>query len=117
MKERMKVGRKGVFGTCADRFYRSPLAGRAGLPDPSDYAEPQNDAHQEPRSMFQSSSPRIANISGCQEPGSVKVGNFQTPAPGAYQTEHEPNYRSPFRHPRTAHLSFGSCAHRFSENR
>merc|ERR1711912_129503 len=56
-------------------------------------------ANQEPRSMFTSQTPRM-----------------QAP-PGDYIIEKEINYRSPFRHPRTDHLSFASGQTRFDLGR
>lgn len=115
LREKAKVGRRGAFGTCAERFYGSPLAGRRGLPDPStDGSEGiHGTSNSEPRSMFQSASPRFRSAPGPREVNATKVGNTDTPAPGAYVVEKEPSYRSPFRHPRQDHLSFGSGKTRF----
>jgi len=113
LRERAKVGRKGVFGTCADRFYGSPLEGRSGLPDPVSWDEKGSVAGAEPRCMFQSQSPRFHNAPGPRESNATKVGNSQTPAPGDYVVEREPSYRSPYRPPRQDHLSFGSSRQRF----
>lgn len=119
LKEKAKIGRKGVFGTCADRFYGSPLNGKTGLPDPGDMPEGASGSisNPEPRSMFQSQSPRMYSSAGKGEIQCVSVGNHQTPAPGAYSIEKEPSYRSPFRHSRVDHLSFGSCHTRFEANK
>jgi hypothetical protein len=123
MKERAKIGKRGAFGTCADRFFNSPFAGKEGMPDPGmDMVmdEHGSGANAEPRSMFQSQTQRG------QKPGTVaegplaptvQVGTFQTPAPGAYDIMNEPSYRSPFRHPRQEHLSFGSGQRRFEGSR
>eukprot|EP00930_Biecheleria_cincta_P084187 TRINITY_DN73681_c0_g1_i1.p1 TRINITY_DN73681_c0_g1~~TRINITY_DN73681_c0_g1_i1.p1 ORF type:complete len:646 (-),score=98.71 TRINITY_DN73681_c0_g1_i1:383-2320(-) len=119
LREKAKVGRKGVFGTCADRFYGSPLAGREGLPDPSFDGGGMNmgaeGAGPDTRSSFKSSSPRVAERAGPKDVEVTKVGSFQTPAPGAYTINKEPNYRSPYRIPRSEHLSFGSGKTRFTE--
>lgn len=119
LREKAKVGRKGVFGTCADRFYGSPLAGREGLPDPSFDGGGMNMSAEgggpDTRSSFKSSSPRVAERAGPKEVDVTKVGSFQTPAPGAYTINNDPNYRSPYRIPRSEHLSFGSGKTRFTE--
>eukprot|EP00927_Polykrikos_kofoidii_P043381 TRINITY_DN37458_c0_g1_i1.p1 TRINITY_DN37458_c0_g1~~TRINITY_DN37458_c0_g1_i1.p1 ORF type:complete len:673 (+),score=109.74 TRINITY_DN37458_c0_g1_i1:96-2021(+) len=117
LKDRAKVGRKGAFGTCADRFYGSPLEGRAGLPDPGmDFTinTGENTSHKDPKYMFQSQTPRFNEGVGPREVNASRVGSFQTPAPGDYMIEKEPSYRSPYRQPRKDHLSFGSSAHRFN---
>lgn len=116
LRERAKVGRKGIFGTCADRFFGSPLAGREGLPDPRmEFEDPDKSsgAHADPKAVFQSQSPRFHSAPGAHEARATKIGNNETPAPGAYVVDKEPNYRSPYRTPRTEHLSFGSCKKRF----
>lgn len=117
LKERVKVGRRGAFGTCADRFYGSPLAGRQGLPDPTtDGSEGiHTSANVEPRSSFQSAAPRFHSAPGPREDLATKVGVTDTPAPGAYDTMKEPNYTSQDRHPRREHLSFGSGRTRFDD--
>mmetsp|Transcript_76608 Transcript_76608/g.135157 ORF Transcript_76608/g.135157 Transcript_76608/m.135157 type:complete len:649 (+) Transcript_76608:139-2085(+) len=121
LKEKAKVGRKGVFGTCADRFYGSPLNGREGLPDPSfdgGSAAMGGDQSGQPqiRSSFKSTAPRVSEGAGTGEISVTMVGKFETPAPGAYETTKEPSYRSPFRLPRQEHLSFGASKQRFSND-
>eukprot|EP00933_Yihiella_yeosuensis_P050270 TRINITY_DN48045_c0_g1_i1.p1 TRINITY_DN48045_c0_g1~~TRINITY_DN48045_c0_g1_i1.p1 ORF type:complete len:646 (+),score=101.20 TRINITY_DN48045_c0_g1_i1:182-2119(+) len=116
MRERAKVGRKGVFGTCADRFYGSPLNGREGLPDPSfdgGGGLGGDGGNETGRSSFKSTSSRMAEQSGPREVQAVKVGNHEVPAPGTYEILNEPNYRSPYRVPRTEHVSFGASKARF----
>eukprot|EP00435_Cladocopium_sp_Y103_P047445 s86_g13.t4 len=44
----------------------------------------------------------------------VTLGDIQTPAPGDYEIK-DPSYRSPYRIPRSDHLSFGSGKTRFTE--
>lgn len=119
LREKKKIGRNGAFGSLADRFYGSPLSGRDDLPDPgmgdTEGASSPSGANAEPRSMFVSQTPRQAPSNG--EVQAVMVGQQETPAPGAYYVENEVNYRSPFRHPRTDHLSFGSGKSRFDIGR
>mmetsp|Transcript_38180 Transcript_38180/g.109024 ORF Transcript_38180/g.109024 Transcript_38180/m.109024 type:complete len:647 (+) Transcript_38180:106-2046(+) len=117
LRERAKVGRRGVFGTCADRFYGSPLEGRSGLPEPGSVEEKQGGANSEPRSVFQSQSPRFHAPAGPHESMATKLGQHQTPAPGDYFVENVPNYRSPYRIPRQDRLSFGSGQERFDSER
>merc|ERR1712032_202506 len=118
LKERAKVGRKGIFGTCADRFFGSPLDGRKGLPDPNFDGAGQNitdgQTGTDTKSAFSSGTSRIPDPAGPREAHATKVGGFQTPAPGSYNLN-EPNYRSPYRTPRQEHLSFGSAKTRFTD--
>lgn len=118
LRERAKVGRRGAFGTCTDRFFRSPLNGKQGLPDPNgaegfEATGGHSTAYAEPKSAFQSQTPRFNVAAGPREEQVVKVGNIDTPAPGQYDVCKEPNYRSQFRAPRVEHLSFGSAKNRF----
>eukprot|EP00929_Paragymnodinium_shiwhaense_P036378 TRINITY_DN19504_c0_g1_i1.p1 TRINITY_DN19504_c0_g1~~TRINITY_DN19504_c0_g1_i1.p1 ORF type:complete len:639 (-),score=110.70 TRINITY_DN19504_c0_g1_i1:64-1980(-) len=117
LKERAKVGRKGVFGTCvADRFHGSPLNAKTGVPEPGgdgSVAAVENNSNKDPRYMFQSQSPRMGTEIGPRDPQVVKLGGFQTPAPGAYDISKEPNYRSPYRTPRQNHLAFGAGSTRY----
>jgi len=113
LKERATVGKKGVFGTTADRFHGSMLAPKDGI-DPGKYDHADHDKHEDaPRSMFQSSSARFKAAPGSREVYATMVGKKQTPGPADYVTDKTVNYRSPFRHPRTDHLSFSSGKNRF----
>jgi len=120
LREKAKVGRKGAFGTCADRFYGSPLEGRQGLPDPGSFEEKTGGissptgANSEPRVNFQSATPRFRRVTGPRESSAQAVGQTETPAPGDYMVEKSPNYRSIYRLPRQDHLSFGSGQKRFT---
>eukprot|EP00928_Gymnodinium_smaydae_P081535 TRINITY_DN6503_c0_g1_i1.p1 TRINITY_DN6503_c0_g1~~TRINITY_DN6503_c0_g1_i1.p1 ORF type:complete len:630 (+),score=112.46 TRINITY_DN6503_c0_g1_i1:162-2051(+) len=121
LKERMKIGRRGVFGTCADRFYGSPLYDARGYGEPGgdtggDFGDSLG-ATGEPRAAFQSQTKRFEGTAGPQEVHVRKTDKFQTPAPGDYNIEKEANYRSPFRTARNDHLSFGSGETRFTEKR
>lgn len=116
LKERAKVGRRGVFGTCADRFYRSPLNAKEGPENDWDGGKAnmaKDPTSPEARSSFKSTSPRMRN-EGAKEVEIVTLGDIQTPAPGDYEIK-EPSYRSPYRIPRSDHLSFGSGKTRFTE--
>lgn len=119
LREKKKVGRSGAFGTLADRFFGSPMQGKDETPDPG-MAEGSEGvsthAHTEPRSMFTSQTPRMPAPAGT-EIHAVMLGNKETPAPGDYNIENSINYRSPFRQPRTDHLSFGSGQIRFDIGR
>jgi len=130
LREKAKVGRRGAFGTCADRFYGSPLAGQMGLLDQGtegggggggfgggDSVAVPSGAYREPRAVFQSATPRFTEAPGPREEQHYKVGNHDTPAPGAYETMKEVSYRSPFRQPRADHLSFGTSGSRFDYSR
>lgn len=117
LTERAKIGRKGVFGTCADRFYGSPLNGKTGLPDPGvdqtdGIGSPR--ANSEPKAVFQSQTPRFPQPAGPKEVLVTSVGKHETPGPGAFDVLKEPSYRSPFRVPRQEHLSFGVSQGRFA---
>mmetsp|Transcript_106838 Transcript_106838/g.335075 ORF Transcript_106838/g.335075 Transcript_106838/m.335075 type:complete len:665 (-) Transcript_106838:134-2128(-) len=115
LRERAKVGRKGAFGTCADRFFGSPLEGRKGQADAKGYEDKGTGRHAEPRAVFQSTSPRFRSAPGPREADATKVGDAETPGPGEYVVEREPSYLSPYRSPRRDHLSFGSSKQRFLE--
>lgn len=121
LREKKKIGRNGAFGTLADRFFGSPLEGRDGLPDPGmdDGAGERHTtgSNNEPRSMFLSQTPRMQSSAGPKEVHASRVGHIETPAPDAYNVCREANYRSPFRTPRTDHLSFGSGQKRFDLGR
>lgn len=121
LREKKKLGRNGAFGSLADRFYGSPFYGRDDVPDPGmgetdGGATAPSGANSEPRSMFASQTPRM-NAPAGSEIHAVRVGHTETPAPGAYDVEHEISYRSPFRHPRQDHLSFGASQNRFDSGR
>jgi len=111
VKERATVGKKGVFGTTADRFHGSQLAPKDGI-DPGKYDNDHGKYEEAPRSMFQSQSARF-NKNPPREVYATMVGKRQTPGPADYVTDKTVNYRSPFRHPRTDHLSFSSGRNRF----
>jgi len=122
LREKRKLGRNGAFGSLADRFYGSPFYNRDDMPDAgmgeTDAAATTiaSGANSEPRSMFASQTPRMQAPAG-GEIHAVRVGHTETPAPGAYNVEHDINYRSPFRHPRTDHISFGASQNRFDGGR
>lgn len=116
LKEKAKVGRKGVFGSCADRFHGSPLAGSLGSAELSgdfnDSAQMSGTA--ETRAVFQSQTPRFQiTLPASSEVSIIRVGNLETPSPGQYEVCKEPIYKSPFRVPKSDHLSFGSGKGRF----
>jgi hypothetical protein len=115
LREKGKVGRRGVFGTCQDRFqgsaFTSPHVETAGVA----WASPRScveEAH-ETKSSLQSTVSRFQAPAGPREPHAKRLGVTDTPAPGAYNTT-EPNYRSPFRQPKQDHISFGSSDNRFT---
>lgn len=122
LKEKATVGKKGVFGTTAGRFDRSALGPindlsvDAGMYDVKDSGKGDQDAA---RSMFQSQTARFkANneprgMGGFADTYAVPVGTRQGPGPADYITDKDVNYRSPFRHPRREHLSFGTGRPRF----
>jgi len=118
LRERAKVGRKGVFGTSADRFKGGPLDSKTDFGDASMALASGQDTHDSPggelpMSSFTSHTPRFRGPPASSEPHVTLVGKHESPAPGTYVVEKEPNYRSPFRHARVEHLSFGSCKDRF----
>merc|ERR1740121_600422 len=111
LKKRGAVGRRGVFGTCQDRFHGfaagaldftgEPGAAPSG---PTLLASPGAGA---PSKMsFKSGVPKNPRDLAVEDP-SLK------PAPGNYEAFDGVNYRSKFRRPRTDHLSFGSSTSRF----
>lgn len=113
LKERAKVGKKGVFGTTADRFHGNAFTPKDGV-DPCKYDHQEYGKQEEaPKSMFQSSMPRLRKTSGSREVYVTTLGQTKTPGPADYVNNKSANYRSPFRHARTDHLSFTSGRSRF----
>jgi len=115
LREKKKLGRHGAFGTLSDRFAFGPMSVRDDAPDVGLMDAPdmtKGGANSDPRSAFTSHTPRAPAAPGA-DVQAVTLGNTETPAPGAYYIEKEANYRSPFRHPRQDHLSFGSGQGRF----
>jgi len=114
VKERAQVGKKGAFGSTTDRFFRSPLGAKKQV-DAGQYEAATYGKHEEaPKSMFTSTSNRFKGTHGAADPpGMVKVDKHVTPGPQAYDVDKEVNYRSPYRQPRSEHLSFGSGKNRF----
>lgn len=115
LREKGKVGRKGIFGSCADRFAGSPLnphteTSTAAWKTPSNTVEEALNT----RSPMQSRSKRFEHNAGAKEAHVKAVGVQETPGPLSYNTTEEPNYRSPFRQPRRDHFSFGSSNNRFT---
>lgn len=109
------IGKKGVFGSTADRFFRSAfdiaLVSSTGKEDFRDYDPVSTTREPSRRSMFQSGLKRFADDR--PKTGSLPI---ETPGPTHYTPETDINYRSPFRHPRHEHLSFGSGTTRFNPN-
>jgi hypothetical protein len=114
IKERASVGKKGVFGTTADRFHGGMIVAKQDSVDPTKYDHHEHGKQEEaPRSMFQSAIPRFKPEKGAREV--YVVGKKQNPGPTDYVNNKTVNYRSPFRHPRTEHLSFTSGKSRFDD--
>lgn len=113
LKERAAVGKKGVFGTTADRFHGGMMVTKDSV-DPCKYDHHEHGKQEEaPKSMFQSTIPRFKPEKGKGEV--YLVGKKQNPGPADYVNNKTVNYRSPFRHPRTEHLSFTSGRSRFDD--
>mmetsp|Transcript_75967 Transcript_75967/g.180687 ORF Transcript_75967/g.180687 Transcript_75967/m.180687 type:complete len:646 (+) Transcript_75967:55-1992(+) len=119
VRERAKVGRRGAFGTRADRFQTLPGAAASGGGTGTELGDPVIPMNRsaEPRSMFTSKTARTAEQVGPREVHATRVGGHDGPPPGAYTIDHEPNYRSPYRRPKADHLSFGTGASRFQSAR
>lgn len=115
LKGRAAVGKKGVFGTTADRFHGSFLmTSKDEKPDPTRYDHQECGKQEEaPKSMFQSSIARFKPTQESKEVYATMLGKKETPGPTDYVANMTVNYRSPFRNPRTQHLSFTSGRDRF----
>lgn len=127
LREKAKVGRKGVFGSCADRFFGSPMSASFGTATTiggetgSREASPDRDSSSRPgsgpspaRPAFASKTQRFKSSEESTEAAAGKVSKASPfPSPGDYDVLKEPNYRSPFRVPKLEHLSFGSSHGRF----
>jgi hypothetical protein len=82
--------------------------------DPCKYDHHEHGKQEEaPKSMFQSAIPRFKPEKGAREV--YVVGQNKVPGPTSYENNKTVNYRSPFRHPRTEHLSFTSGKSRFDD--
>jgi len=111
LKKRGAVGRRGVFGTCQDRFHgfaagALDFTGEPGTAPsgPTLLASPGAGA---PSKMsFKSGVPKNPRDLAVEDP-SLK------PAPGNYEAFDGVNYKSKFRRPKTEHLSFGSSSSRW----
>mmetsp|Transcript_36029 Transcript_36029/g.82745 ORF Transcript_36029/g.82745 Transcript_36029/m.82745 type:complete len:561 (-) Transcript_36029:188-1870(-) len=114
LRERAKVGRRGAFGTRADRFPSEPPLGLST--ELGDVAMPASRAV-EPRHMFTSKTDRHPEQVGPREVHATRVGSDEVPPPGTYSIDHVPSYRSPFRRPKVDHLSFGTSSGRFRSAR
>ncbi|CAK0815338.1 unnamed protein product [Prorocentrum cordatum] len=114
LREKGKVGRKGVFGTCQDRFKGSALSPHVETAAVA-WATPRSSIEEavETKSSMRSTVKRFETPAGPREAHVKRLGVTDTPAPGAYNTT-EPTYRSPFRQPKQDHISFGSSDQRFS---
>lgn len=128
LREKAKVGRKGVFGSCADRFFGSPLSGPAGEMNddfgsfPHERSSSSRSRSLSPqvvesenrtaRSAFASKTQRFKQNTS-HEAFVTPLGKHRSPAPGTYDVMKVPNYSSPFRVPKQDHLSFGSSRGRF----
>uniref|UniRef100_A0A0G4GZT0 Uncharacterized protein n=1 Tax=Chromera velia CCMP2878 TaxID=1169474 RepID=A0A0G4GZT0_9ALVE len=115
LNERARVGRRGVFGSASPRFPPSGVFGKEGaqddVPGPGSYsAGPPRQERNEALSVFASTKPRIPRMRAPfnKEPHVTFVGRHKSPGPAHYENDRRVNYRSPFKHSRKEHLSFGT---------
>lgn len=110
LKQKAPVGRKGVFGSIADRFYGFCITHES--------------THEHDGSKYGGSDPGAYHLKqtyaggtchSCFKPGEKSSMYKSASSPDFYDAK-EPNYRSKFRRAKTEHLSFGSSANRWSEN-
>jgi len=122
IQEKALVGKKGVFGTTADRFFRSQFDGvkklfnATGGVDIRSYDLQEKPVKEDPNKssvMFQSATKRFEEDETEEPTKPGRAPRHQYPGPQHYHPDIDINYRSPFRHPRTEHLSFGSSKARF----
>lgn len=123
LKQRAAVGKMGVFGSRNDRFHRSAFTPKTDTIDPGRYDMfVHGRCDEAPRSMFQSTSERFESSTEPAErpermirPSPPLPKKQPTPGPGSYNHRHVEtvNYRSPFRHPRNEHVTFGTATDRF----
>jgi len=114
------VGRRGIFGTSAERIKAHPEKHSEGFPlhardgtygDPGSYRQRKALCKKGKwGSSLVSKSKRFASEAPVGDP---IIDWHPTPSPDSYDPTHVPSYRSPFRKGRTAHLSFGSSKDRF----
>lgn len=112
VKDREPIGRKGIFGTTADKAHGWALAAHEGGGEPAGYRPRRKTQVSQAKtySPFVSEAPRFADERPVGDP---VVDWHGTPSPGDYESTTIPNYRSPFRQAKTHHLSFGVCTSRF----
>lgn len=105
LKQSAKVGKKGIFGSAADRFYGFALGGvETGGPDPGHYQD-----QKDYKPSFSGSAKM--NSSSTRLP---KERLTPRACPGTYEAFDKVNYRSQFRKPKIKHLSFGSSSTRWN---
>lgn len=108
---RETIGRKGVFGSTADRASGWALAAHSEGGEPAGYKPRRKTQVSQAKtySPFVSEAPRFAD----EKPvGNPIVDWHGTPSPGQYESNKIPDYRSPFRQGKTHHLSFGASGSR-----
>jgi hypothetical protein len=114
LREPAKVGRKGIFGTCSERFHGSALSA------PPTENEPGPGEHQnlEKRDGFYSlrgeQSVRGFRSALARFPRDLTKDNSERPCPGTYEIFDKVSYRNKFRQAKQDHLSFGSSASRWN---
>lgn len=103
LKEKKKVGKKGAFGSTADRFFRSAMSpASVGVPSPGTYSLPAKTG--------------VPSVSGFRATGerSSMVLDTGAPGPGTYEAFDAVDYKSKYKKPRAEHLSFGAGHDRHS---
>lgn len=120
LQEKALVGKKGVFGTTTDRFFRSQFDSSSLAPgadgvdgrnyDPGNRSSSKEETTPRRSMAFKSTTRRFSN----DPPKAGQAAKQETPAPTHYDPNTEINYRSPFRTPRVEHLSFGTGSTRFN---
>lgn len=120
------VGKKGIFGSTADRFFSSQFTGSKSSVngnydqrnyDPEDHSGQRDDFSRRP--TMDSTSKRFLDDEdldppiSTDSPAQTTRTKIHLPGPTHYTPEMDIDYRSPFRHARTEHLSFGSGKPRF----
>lgn len=122
IQEKALVGKKGVFGTTSDRFYRCHFDdwkqkfADTNCVDVRNYNPiiTERDDKAKTSNMFRSGTQRFTDDD--PDPKNGRPSKHQDPGPLHYYPEKDINYRSPFRHAHVGHLSFGSGRNRFSKS-
>merc|ERR1719215_1290270 len=115
LREPIKIGKNGVFGSQSERICQigvNPNKG-ASEPGPGEHQNIEKRGDLAGRLKGESNSFKSGQS---RLPRNPMEDKSPKPCPGSYEAFDKVNYRSPFRQPKNNHLSFGSSAGRWNPN-